>query len=141
MSKASQMLKGLLGLSSSVPTEKQIAKVRVVNIARHKVIAARVEVATTSARRSKGLLGRTSLAPGEGLWIVPCESVHTFGMKIALDLIYLDRRHRVRKIRTNVRPWRISACLTAHSVIELAAGSIREEDVQPGDQIELQPVE
>ncbi|HEX4284649.1 MAG TPA: DUF192 domain-containing protein [Terracidiphilus sp.] len=141
MSKASQMLKGLLGLSSSVPTEKQIAKVRVVNIARHKVIAARVEVATTSARRSKGLLGRTSLEPGEGLWIVPCESVHTFGMKIALDLIYLDRRHRVRKIRTNVRPWRISACLTAHSVIELAAGSIREEDVQPGDQIELQPVE
>ncbi len=135
------MLKGLLGLSSSVPTEKQIAKVRVVNIARHKVIAARVEVATTSARRSKGLLGRTSLEPGEGLWIVPCESVHTFGMKIALDLIYLDRRHRVRKIRTNVRPWRISACLTAHSVIELAAGSIREEDVQPGDQIELQPVE
>jgi hypothetical protein len=124
-----------------VPTEKQIAKVRVVNIARHKVIAARVEVATTSARRSKGLLGRTSLEPGEGLWIVPCESVHTFGMKIALDLIYLDRRHRVRKIRTNVRPWRISACLTAHSVIELAAGSIREEDVQPGDQIELQPVE
>ena len=47
------------------------------------------------------------------------ESVHTFGMRFPIDLVYVDRKHRVRKVRSGVRPWRMSACLTAHSVIEL----------------------
>jgi uncharacterized protein len=87
------------------------------------------------------LLGRHGLAPGEGLWIVPCEAVHTFGMKFAIDLVYLDRQYRIRKIRRNVHPWRLSACLVAHSVIELAAGAVGENDAQPGDIVEFSSVE
>ncbi|MGA7109911.1 MAG: DUF192 domain-containing protein, partial [Terracidiphilus sp.] len=87
------------------------------NLTRSTRIASSVEVADSGAKRSKGLLGRTGLAPGEAIWIVPCESVHTFGMKFAIDLIYLDRQLRIRKIRSNVRPWRMSGCLTAHSVV------------------------
>ncbi|MGB6193319.1 MAG: DUF192 domain-containing protein [Terracidiphilus sp.] len=107
------------------------------NVTRQVQLASSVEVAASGGKRSKGLLGRKGLAPGEALWIVPCEAVHTFGMRFALDLVYLDRRHRIRKIRRNVPPWRLSACLSAHSVVELAAGSIRETDAQPGDQVEL----
>ncbi len=105
------------------------------NVTRQVQLASSVEVAASGGKRSKGLLGRKGLAPGEALWIVPCEAVHTFGMQFALDLVYLDRRHRIRKIRRNVPPWRLSACLSAHSVVELAAGSIREADASPATRL------
>jgi uncharacterized protein len=114
-------------------------RLQMVNVTRQTKLATSVEVASSGARRSKGLLGRKGLGPGEGLWIVPCEAVHTFGMQFSLDLVYLDRKHRIRKIKKNVPPWRISACLTAHSVVELPAGSILDADAQPGDVVELLP--
>jgi uncharacterized membrane protein (UPF0127 family) len=112
-------------------------RLRVKNITRNTQIATNVEIADSGKRRSRGLLGRKGLAAGEGLWIVPCEAVHTFGMQFSIDLVYLDREYRIRKIRRNVAPWRLSACLRAHSVIELAAGSIHENDAQPGDIVEI----
>ncbi len=121
---------------SSRPQDSQ-QQLRMFNVTRQVQLASKVKVAASGGKRSKGLLGRKGLAPGEALWIVPCEAVHTIGMQFALDLVYLDRHHRIRKIRRNVPPWRLSACLTAHSVVELAAGSVRETDAQPGDQIEL----
>lgn len=123
----------------SKPSVSQPAKLRLVNATRGTLIATSVDVADSAAARSRGLLGRKGLAPGEGLWISPCEAVHTFGMQFSIDLIYLDRRRRVKKIRRNVAPWRLSACLSAHSVIELAASSVREDDLRPGDIVELTP--
>jgi len=70
------------------------------NHTRDTVLAHAVEVADTSAKRRTGLLKHEKLEPGEGLWIVPCESVHTFFMKFPIDLLYLDRRHKVRKARS-----------------------------------------
>ena len=116
-------------------------RLRVKNITRNTQIATNVEIADSGKRRSRGLLGRKGLAAGEGLWIVPCEAVHTFGMQFSIDLVYLDREYRIRKIRRNVPPWRLSACLRAHSVIELAAGSVRENDAQPGDIVEISSFE
>jgi uncharacterized protein len=110
---------------------------QVVNRARGTVLATHLEVAGSAAERTKGLLGRDGLAPGEGLWIVPCESVHTFFMRFPIDLVYLDRENKVRKVRSAVRPWRISACLTAHSVLELPAGTIGNSLTEIGDTLEL----
>jgi uncharacterized membrane protein (UPF0127 family) len=126
------------GVSDSppaAPDDRLIA----VNVTRQSELANRIEVAGSSAKRSKGLLGRKGLAPGEGLWIVPCEAVHTFWMGFPIDLVYLDRHNRIAKIRTNVPPWRLSGCLTAHSVIELAAGSVAPTKAQRGDQLEFHP--
>lgn len=114
--------------------------VRIVNVTRNTDVAVKAEVAASSVKRSKGLLGRQGLEPGGGMWIVPCESVHTFFMQFPLDLVYLDKKHRVKKIRSNVAPWRLSACLSAHSVIELPAGTIRETETCAGDQLELSPL-
>src|ERR1700761_7167627 len=108
---------------------------RVWNRTRQCEVACRVEVARTAAARRRGLLGRSRLEAGEGLWLVPCESVHTFFMRFAIDLIYLDRQLRVKKCCTAVVPWRMSLCLSAHSVIELAAGSA---NAQREDQLEFQ---
>ena len=71
------------------------------------------------------------------MWIVPCEAVHTFFMKFPIDLIYLDRRHRVKKVRDSVPAWRISGCLAAHSVLELPAGTIRKTRTERGDILEM----
>jgi uncharacterized protein len=109
--------------------------VRIVNQTRNTTLAAAAEVADTSAKRRVGLLKKNKLEPGEGLWITPCESVHTFFMKFAIDLVFLDRKKRVRKVRHAVPPWRISGCLAAHSVLELPAGAAAASGTQPGDQL------
>lgn len=113
--------------------------IRIFNLTRQTELASQAEVAETSAARSKGLLGRTSLPVGAGLWIVPCESVHTFFMKFSIDLVYIDRHRRVKKVRSSVPPWRLSACLSARSIIELPAGTILHTQTEPGDQLEFRP--
>jgi uncharacterized membrane protein (UPF0127 family) len=110
---------------------------QVVNSTRNTVLATRLEIAGTGGSRSKGLLGREGLLPGEGLWIIPCESVHTFFMRFAIDLVYLDRKLCVRKVRSNVGPWRMSACFSARSVLELPVGVIGATQTQRGDTVEF----
>lgn len=113
---------------------------RVANPNRNTLLASRLMVADTGGKRRKGLLGRRQLLAGEGLWIVPCESVHTFFMQFPIDLIYLDRHHRIRKLRSGVVPWRISACFSAYSVIELPSGTIHDSQTIVGDTLEFSPV-
>jgi len=113
---------------------------QVANLTRQTVLAASVEVADSGPKRSKGLLGRKGLAPGTGLWIVPCEAVHTFWMQFPIDLIYLDRNLVIKKIRNSVGPWRLSGCLSAHSVLELSPGTARETRAERGDKLEFSPI-
>jgi uncharacterized membrane protein (UPF0127 family) len=108
-------------------------KILVRNSTRNTVLAEAAELADTSAKRRTGLLKHERLAPGEGLWIVPCESVHTFFMKFPIDLVYLDKRRKVRKVRHAVPAWRLSACLAAHSVLELPAGTVAKTGTVVGD--------
>lgn len=101
-------------------------------------IATRVRVAETSAARRQGLLGVEKLERGAGLWIVPSEAIHTFGMRTAIDVLFLDKHLRIVKSVPNLRPRRISICLTAHSVLELEPGAIDRSGSKPGHQICLQ---
>lgn len=110
------------------------------NQTRETVLGESVDVADTSAKRRVGLLKHEGLEPGTGLWIVPCESVHTFFMKFPIDLVYLDKKKRVRKVRNAVPAWRLSACLTAHSILELPAGTAAKSGTQPGDQLAIETV-
>jgi uncharacterized membrane protein (UPF0127 family) len=96
-----------------------------------------MELADSGPRRNKGLLGRKGLSPGGGLWILPCESVHTFWMQFPIDLVYLDRKKRIKKLRSDVHPWRLSACLSAYSILELPSGTIRNTQTEVGDTLEF----
>ena len=129
-------LRSLLGAPSESGPERRF---RIVNQTRGTELAHSAEVADTGASRSKGLLGRKGLEPGTALWIIPCESVHTFGMQFSLDLVYIDRQNRIVKIRRNIPPWRMSICLRAHSVLELPAGAARIGHDAPGDQLLFAP--
>ena len=46
-------------------------------------------------------------------------------MRFPIDLVYLDKKKRVRKVRRGRAAWRLSLCLSAHSVLELPAGTRR----------------
>jgi len=99
------------------------------------VLATRLEPAFESAARRRGLLGRDGLEPGAALVIAPCNSIHMFFMRFAIDVVYVDRAGRVRKIVRALRPWRISAAMSAYAVIELAAGSLDGCDIGRGDRL------
>ena len=109
------------------------------NRTRNAYLATHLSVAGTHWLRLRGLMLKdaANFPQGEGLWIVPCESVHTFGMKFPIDLVYLDRNKKVKKVRSAVPPWRLSVCFSAHSVLELASGSIRRTGTKPGDKLQF----
>ena len=111
---------------------------KAVDVTRGVLIGDRIEVADTSATRGKGLLGRTGLEAGAGLWIKPCNGVHMFGMKFPIDVIGLNGKREVIKLWPNLKPWRMSPIsLRLRSVIELPAGRIAECGVQLGDVLEI----
>ena len=111
------------------------------NETRNTVLAEAADLANTSSTRRTGLLKHKRLEPGDGLWIVPCESVHTFFMKFPIDLVYLDKRRKVRKVRHAVPAWRLSACLTAHSVLELPAGTVERTGTLVGDELAVEKLD
>ncbi|HTP31004.1 MAG TPA: DUF192 domain-containing protein [Candidatus Acidoferrales bacterium] len=113
-------------------------KVQVRNQTRSVLLGGSIDIADSSSKRRTGLLKHDRLEPGQGLWIVPCESVHTFFMKFPIDLVYLDRKRKVRKVRKAVPAWRLSACLTAHSILELPAGTVEKTGTQVGDVLEIE---
>jgi uncharacterized membrane protein (UPF0127 family) len=114
---------------------------RVHNRTRNTVVAENTGAADSSGTRRTGLLKRTGLDPGEGLWIVPCEAVHCFFMKFTIDVIFLNKKKQVVKAVPSLKPWRIAGCMRAHSVLEVAEGTIAATQTAQGDQFEFEKVD
>lgn len=110
------------------------------NLDRGVSVATEVRVAGTSGARRRGLLGVETLAEGAGLWIAPCEAIHTFGMKVAIDVVFLDKEFRVRKLVAKFAPRRIAICWRASSVLELQGGAVARSGTMLGDRLKLEPV-
>ena len=115
-------------------------KFRVVNKTRGNVLGDCIERADTGKTRRVGLLGRSGLEKGEGLWIVRTEAIHTFFMRFAIDILFLDKRKRVVKAVPRLQPWRLAMSWRGHSVLELPAGTIEQTGTERGDWIEAQQV-
>ena len=111
---------------------------RVTNATRGVVLGEAVDVADTSAKRRTGLLKHTSLEPGQGLWIVPCEGVHTWFMKFAIDVVALDGAGRVIDVVADMKPRRIRLPRRGTAgVLELPAGWLARTGTQLGHRIEF----
>lgn len=107
---------------------------KALNVSRNREIASDIAVADTFISRMKGLLGKLTLPRGGGLWIKPCNSIHTIGMKFSIDVLFLDRENRVIAIKQNFGPNRLSRpYLNASAVLELPAGTIDETVAGIGD--------
>jgi len=118
-------------------------KYHLLNRSKQTVLASEVELADTSWTRMKGLLGQTSedFKTGKGLWITPSQGVHTIGMKFPIDVVYLDKGHRVIHLSHSLPPFRIAAIrLRARSVIELPAGTLAQTQTSVGDVLEISAI-
>jgi len=124
----------VLARSSTPPVT---VKLLIKNSTRNSVVTTTADIADTSQKRRTGLLKHSNLAAGEGLWIVPCEAVHTFRMRFPIDVLYLNKHKKVLKIRDNMKKSRMSICLRAHSVLELPAGHAAATGTVVGDQLEF----
>jgi hypothetical protein len=113
--------------------------VRVVNRTRGILVGERVRTASTFLSRLAGLLGTAALAEGEGLWIVPCRSVHTLGMRYPIDVAFLDARGVVVGILEGLPPNRLGRIVRdARGALELRAGSLAATGTAPGDRLEFE---
>jgi hypothetical protein len=84
------------------------------------------------------LLGDKTLEYGDGMWIKPCNSIHSIGMRFNFDAIFLDKNLRVVHLVHEMKPWRVSKMVfPAHSVLELPAGMIFQTATELGDQFEM----
>src|SRR5262245_35905822 len=89
------------------------------------IVASHIVLANTCLARAKGLMGRSVIAAGDGLWIVPCAMVHTFFMRFPIDVLFLDKHLRVMRVLNRLAPWRFSPWIWgAHSVLEMSGGSL-----------------
>lgn len=86
----------------------------------------RLVVASSRRSRRRGLAGLDALPADTGLLIAPCRSVHTVGMRFALDLVWLDGAGAVVRLDEEVRPRRLATCLRAREVVEATAGAGRD---------------
>lgn len=104
-------------------------------------LLALAETADTAASRTQGLLGRDSLAPGHGLILDPCRLIHTFFMRFAIDVVFVDRGQRVTRVARDVRPFRFAwGGWSARATLELPAGTLARVPVAPGAQLRLERV-
>ena len=108
----------------------------VFNKSKETFVSFRVEVKDSVLGRLIGLLGKRSLPPDGGCWIVPANAIHTIGMLFSFDLVLLDKDFKVVGLRELVRPFRITMPNPkAESVLELPAHSIFRSRTEIGDQL------
>ena len=109
------------------------------NVTRNTAIGNAIREANTFLARSRGLLGKDGLAPGEGLWICPCGSIHSLGMCFDIDALFLDRNLKVVGRYDRFRRNRISKVFwNARGVLELPAGTIERTGTEVGDEIQFE---
>jgi len=114
----------------------------VYNKTKETFLAFRVKVADSIFGRLIGLLGRRSLQPDSGVWIVPANAIHTIGMLFTFDLVLVDKNFKVVGLRELVRPFRITMPeRKAESVLELPAHTIFRSRTQVGDQLLIERYE
>ncbi len=112
--------------------------IKVRNITRDLVLGDAVREATTFFSRWKGLLGTEGLSTGEGIWISPCNSIHSFGMRFEFDVLFVDGGYRVAGLYKHFQTNRFSRIFwKARGVLELSAGTIERTGTEVGDEVEF----
>jgi uncharacterized membrane protein (UPF0127 family)/CheY-like chemotaxis protein len=113
-----------------------VAKTRfILNVSGWGTVCENALVADHPLRRMRGLIGRVSLPPDEGLLLRPAPAIHTGFMRFPIDAMFLDSELKVLSIVENLPPWRTAANRKARAVLELAAGEVRRRGVEVGDQL------
>jgi uncharacterized protein len=103
------------------------------------VVVDSVEMAVSLVDRMRGLIGRSSLGPKKGMFLMPCNSIHTFLMKFNIDAIFLGQSLQVVRIVRNIPPRRMVLGGTiAWSVLEIQSGWLAESTLKIGDRLAIE---
>ena len=115
--------------------------VRAVNTTRGTVLGEGIRVADTGLTRIVGLLGERSLPAGDGLLILPCQGVHTWGMLFPIDIAVLDNDWNVLALRRRMRQFRMTRIFwQAAAVLELPPGTLDSTSTVVGDTLTFKSV-
>lgn len=96
-----------------------------------------LECADRFGERLRGLLGRSALPDDRALWIAPCGSVHTLGMRFPIDVVFVDAKGRIVRCVEALVPNRAAFALKAASVVEFAAGGVARLRLAAGDRLSI----
>lgn len=108
------------------------------NHTRNKILADKGTVANRPWLRMRGLIGRASLEPGEGLLLLGTKGIHTIGMRFPIDVLFLNDDGQVIHMIHALKTLRVSPYIkTSAMVLELPAGTLKETGTQVGDWIEI----
>jgi uncharacterized membrane protein (UPF0127 family) len=94
-----------------------------------------VSITETARERMRGLLGHDQLSADHALLIKRCGSVHTFGMRFAIDVVFLDRFERAVAVHHDVGKRRMLFNFRATQALEMPAGAARKLGLSVGDQL------
>ncbi len=115
------------------------ANCRVVNMKNNRELAVNAVKAESFISRLVGLLSYSHLEKGHGILFTDTNSIHTFFMRFAIDVVFLDRNGVVQKTVANLKPWRIVApVLSARHCLELPIGTLTLTDTCKGDRLHVE---
>jgi uncharacterized membrane protein (UPF0127 family) len=108
----------------------------VVNRTRSTYLGVDIRLANSFRTRLMGLLAHRQVLFGDGVWLVPCNSIQTFWMRWPIDAVFLDSKRRVIRVVENIAPGRLVwPVARAGSTLELPAGVVRSSETRVGDQL------
>ncbi|MDD4894907.1 MAG: DUF192 domain-containing protein [Candidatus Omnitrophica bacterium] len=111
---------------------------KIINTSKNVILADKALIANTFTKRLTGLLNRKSLNKGEALILSSSNSIHSFFMRFAIDVIFLDRAGKVIDVLHSFKPFRLSAIyFTCRTVIELPENTLKPSQTQPGDTLQI----
>jgi uncharacterized protein len=108
-----------------------------IDAAAHQSAPILIRVADRFWLRCKGLLGYTQDTLHFGLWIIPCRGVHTIGMRMPIDIIFLNTENQIIALHPCTPPFRHRFCFKAHSTLEFHCGFIQKNNLQIGNQLKV----
>ena len=112
--------------------------VKVNNISRDSDLISAGRMANNPWTRLRGLIGVRQLPEGQGIVIEPCHGVHCMFMSIPIDVVYVDKLHRVVALDKGMQPWAVGKIYReSHYVVEVPVGTIERTQTEVGDQLEL----
>ena len=109
-----------------------------IRLERGPVVCERCTLALSMLARMRGLLGRASLDPDEGIWLQPAGSIHMWFMRFPIDVVFAAEDGTVLKLVEGIRPWRLAFCRGARVALELAEGAIARSGVRLGDHLQIE---
>jgi len=109
------------------------------NETKDSLVASEAKFVTSWWGRLRGLLGEKEICLGSAMVLSPCDSIHMFGMRFPLDVLFADSDGVVVGLVENIRPWRMTKRYRgAVCAVELPVGAIAESNTERGDALKFE---